>query len=98
MLSVSKATAAGSDHSLQAVAAPPAMTMDEAAVTYGFEKIKTEFITEYNSEATLFRHVKTGAEVKSTPLSVATCRTIEDYQLSMSTSQSAMYSPMGSSV
>jgi len=50
---------------VNAVAAPPAMTMDEAAVTYGFEKIKTEFITEYNSEATLFRHVKTGAEIMS---------------------------------
>ena len=41
------------------------MSVEEAAATYGFETVKTEFITEYNSHATLFRHTKTGAELMS---------------------------------
>lgn len=49
----------------QAAVAPDVMSVDEAAATYGFETIKTEFIAEYNSHATLFRHTKTGAELMS---------------------------------
>jgi hypothetical protein len=48
---------------LQAVAAPAQMTTEEYATKYGFEVLKTEFIPEYNSNATLFRHKKTNAEV-----------------------------------
>ena len=50
-------------HPSQAVAAPAKLTTEEAAIKYGFEILKTEFISEYNSDATLFRHKKTGAEV-----------------------------------
>jgi len=41
------------------------MTTEEYATKYGFEVLKTEFIPEYNSNATLFRHKKTNAEVMS---------------------------------
>jgi hypothetical protein len=53
------------DGASQAAAAPDVMSVEEAAATYGFETLKTEFITEYNSHATLFRHIKTGAELMS---------------------------------
>eukprot|EP00959_Pyramimonas_sp_CCMP1952_P194994 4077489-Pyramimonas_sp.AAC.1 len=47
----------------QAVVAPAKLSTEEAATKYGFEIVKKEFISEYNSDATLFRHKKTGAEV-----------------------------------
>jgi len=51
--------------SVKAVAAPAKLSTEEAATKYGFEIVKKEFISEYNSDATLFRHKKTGAEVVS---------------------------------
>eukprot|EP00238_Polyblepharides_amylifera_P009616 CAMPEP_0196574836 /NCGR_PEP_ID=MMETSP1081-20130531/4451_1 /TAXON_ID=36882 /ORGANISM="Pyramimonas amylifera, Strain CCMP720" /LENGTH=1082 /DNA_ID=CAMNT_0041892963 /DNA_START=123 /DNA_END=3371 /DNA_ORIENTATION=+ len=53
------------EFSVQAVSAPVELSTAQAAKKYGFEVVKTEFISEYNSDATLLRHLKTGAEVMS---------------------------------
>lgn len=38
---------------------------DDVAEKYGFEKVSEEFIKECKSNAILYRHKKTGAEVMS---------------------------------
>jgi len=37
----------------------------EAVAKYGFEEVRTDYVTEYGSHATLYKHKKTGAELMS---------------------------------
>jgi hypothetical protein len=61
----------------QAVAAPPqamASLYREPVIPanlHGFEVVRTEYISEYDASAVLYRHVQTGAEARSQPPSLA---------------------------
>ncbi|KAK3257585.1 Homeobox protein PKNOX1 [Cymbomonas tetramitiformis] len=46
------------------VAASPTVAVEDPTA-FGFEEVKTEFVQEYNSVCTLYKHIKTGAELMS---------------------------------